>query len=1151
MKHLLSPLLLISFLALFAAPIGAAAETNRPNIVLLMADDLGHADLGCYGNEEVETPNVDRLAEEGVRFTDFHSNAPVCSPTRAALLTGRYQQRAGVYAVYHGELKRSEVTIAQRLSAAGYATGIFGKWHVTGHARTPEEFAQYKDKVPTTWGFDEFTGIMSGMVDGKSHYTERGYHDWWHGNENVKEEGYATHLVTKHAVGFIREHAEEPFFCYVPYTDIHFPWMTPEDSPYYAEGVDNPAEAFPERKRGGQHSGTDRLQAVVHRMIREVDTSVGHIVAVLEELGIAEDTLVIFTSDNGGYASYAGHNQGEISDMGPYRGQKHQVYEGGIRVPMIAWQPGTIEPGRVSNETTLSFDFFPTFLEAAGLEAPPEDSPNALDGVSLLPLLKEGTPLPERRLFWNEAKKWAVRDGDWKLVIPGAKNAPELYDLAEDPGEAHDLADTQPEKVEELVQAMGVWAADVGTPSPPPGGEEKDDDAGDVGDTLSLAPLEEGIRLFADRAYRLSTVPQGLEGKMLLRTSIESGEMVCREGGELFALTPAAKDSAYSQESVLVDQGFERTEDPAFRLWTGQPSEVATFRKTVEAGERFRFRKLTVFVAGDGTKMEAAGAEPPRPWTENDGEKLYNGIVLPREWPPAYLKPASDEPMPVPYLDHPPEVIPIDVGRQLFVDDFLIEETDLERRFHHPEKFAGNPVFRAETETEVEGNGVVYLGQGGVFYDPSESHYKMFYTAGWRGPLALATSPDLVEWARPELGLYQENWLLPAGLRWEGKEITTAGSDNAVWFDAAANDPMNRIRYLTCWAHVLAEQRPDGFTHSLQTSDGKHWSPAVPTANAADYGSFFYNPFRKKWVQSIKQNGPRGRCRYYLETDEFLEGTDYDSAVYWTNADRLDQPEPADTYPGDPSPPQLYSLAGVAYESLMIGMHQIHRGPDNEVCAKGKFPKLTDLEVGFSRDGFHWDRPDREGFIRAERSEGAWDRGYVHTTTGVFVVHEDQLVFPYCAYSGVSSTEQRGMYHGASIGIATLRRDGFASMEATEKGGTLTTRPVMFSGRDLFLNFDAPDGEIRVEVLGEDGKLLATSKPLSGDSTRSQVIWEDREDLADFAGKPVRFRFRIEKGAIYAFWVSRDESGRSDGHLGAGGVGYPGCVDVIGSAVRP
>ncbi len=535
-------------------------------------------------------------------------------------------------------------------------------------------------------------------------------------------------------------------------------------------------------------------------------------------------------------------------------------------------------------------------------------------------------------------------------------------------------------------------------------------------------------------------------------------------------------------------------------------------------------------------RMLANKATGPKP------EKLYNGIELPDQWPPRFLDPASVEPMAVPYLQRPPKVIPIDVGRQLFVDDFLIEKTTLQRSYHQARKFEGNPVFKAETALEKKLNNVVYLGQGGVFYEPREQCFKMFYTAGWRGPLALATSPDLKTWTRPELGLHGGNLLLPEGAAWGAGAGTTAGSDNALWYDIDASDPKERLKFLTCWIHVPKQQRVPGLTHSLQVSDGVTWSEPVPcTTPAGDYGSIFYNPFRQKWVQSIKQDGPRGRCRYYVESDTFLEGANWGRAVYWTNADRLDRPEPAGSYAGlekEGDAPQLYSLAAVAYESLMIGMHQIHRGPNNAICDKGGYPKLTDLELGFSRDGFYWDRPDRHGFIRGERRAGAWDRAYLHTTTGVFVVLDDQLVFPYCAYSGDAGEGRSNMYGGAAIGLATLRRDGFASMDGP---GELTTRPVKFQGRHLFVNLN---GEARVEVLDEKGNVLRSSQSVSGDLTRFKVTWSDESDLSGLVGKPVKFRFHLTKGALYAFWVTPDANGASNGYVGAGGPGFNGVRDT-------
>jgi len=557
------------------------------------------------------------------------------------------------------------------------------------------------------------------------------------------------------------------------------------------------------------------------------------------------------------------------------------------------------------------------------------------------------------------------------------------------------------------------------------------------------------------------------------------------------------------------------------------------------------FREADV-LAGRPVSPDTRLRRPVNKATGPKAEKLYNGIELPDVWPPRFGDPASVEPMDVPYLRRPPRVIPIDVGRQLFVDNFLIESTDLERVFHQAEKFAGNPVFTAETAIEKSRNCVVYLGQGGVFFDPTEQLFKMFYTAGWRGPLALATSPDMKIWSRPELGLHGGNVLLPEGMTWDTGSGSTAGSDNSLWYDVTVADPQEVIKYLTCWMHAPKGQSARTPTHSLQQSDGVVWSkPVACNRPAGDYCSFFYNPFRGKWVQSIKRDGPRGRCRSYIESDRFLDGANWSRAVYWTNADRLDRPEPADGYPGCEAggdPPQLYSLAAVAYESLLVGMHQIHRGPANKICQAGTFPKLTDLELGFSRDGFHWDRPDRRGFIRGERRAGAWDRAYVHTTTGVFVVLDDQLVFPYCAYSGDAGDGRGDMYGGGAIGLATLRRDGFASMRGP---GTLTTRPVTFTGQNLFVNVN---GDVGVDLLDETGKVLATSEPVSADSTRQRI---ELPGLGDHAGKRVRFRFHLSRGSLYAFWVTPDAAGASRGYVAAGGPAFAGVRDTPAAPSPP
>lgn len=664
--------------------------------------------------------------------------------------------------------------------------------------------------------------------------------------------------------------------------------------------------------------------------------------------------------------------------------------------------------------------------------------------------------------------------------------------------------------------------------------------------------MERGAKLFTDRQYAIDEVPEAVRGMRFIKQSIDRPEVVISKGGPLFALTPTLRPKATSQEKALVRAGFVKVDAPEVQLFAGEVNRVSLYRKDVPAGERLRFGKMVLFIPGPGTEAAAYVPAPPGPWAENSGEQLYNGIVLPKTWPPEHMNPQSAEPMPVPYLEHPPRVVPIDVGRQLFVDDFLVESTTLRRTFHPAKKYDGNPVFKAETARELQASNAgepgeeatVFLGQGGVFFDPAVKLFKMFYVAGWRGPLSLATSPDLVHWTRPELGLAGSNALLPAGVRWTGPKLKTGGSDNCVWLDLDAKSPGERLKYMTCWLHVSAEQRPDGFNHSLHLSDGRTFSPGVPTGHAADYCSFFFNPFRQVWAFSIKQDTARGRARFYSENTDFLKGADWSRSVYWTNADRLDAPEPADRYPGGGETPQLYSLNAVAYESLMVGMHYIHRGPKNEICDAGKFPKLLDLELGFSRDGFHWDRPDRRGFITGSRVEGSWDRAYLHGAAGVFVVLNDQLVFPYMGTAGIAPSGHRGMYTGGSIGLATLRRDGFASMDAGALAGTLATRPVVFKGRHFFVNFNAPQGELRVEALDAAGKVIAASKPIAGDKTKQRVEWQHGGDLGEFAGQPLRFRFHLTNGQLYAFWVSPDANGASNGYVGAGGPGFSGVRDV-------
>jgi arylsulfatase A len=422
-----------------------AAEQGPPSIVFILADDLGYGDIGCYGSTVNRTPHLDRLADRGIRFTDFHSNGPMCSPTRAAFLTGLYQSRFGrrFESALSGSrrdpgLPLSAVTIAEILQQAGYATGMFGKWHLGYEAPW----------LPTNQGFDEFRGLVSGDGDHHTQIDRSGNQDWWNGKSVAMEKGYTAELVTRHSIDFIERHKDEPFFLYVPHLAIHFPWQGPEDPPHRKRGTSYHKDKWgviPDRSNVLPH---------VTAMIESLDRSVGSIVATLDQLGLSKNTLVVFTSDNGGYLDYAGGFE-NISHMGQLRGEKGTIYEGGHRVPAIFSWPETIKPS-VCHQTAMTFDLFPTFAALAGSNA----DAAGLDGIDLRETLFDGASLPQRSLFWRMGSSKAVRQGSWKLCVWGDR-PPELYDLAADVGERNNLAGTRPGPLSNLKTALAEWELSV------------------------------------------------------------------------------------------------------------------------------------------------------------------------------------------------------------------------------------------------------------------------------------------------------------------------------------------------------------------------------------------------------------------------------------------------------------------------------------------------------------------------------------------------------------------------------------------------------------------------------------------------------------------------------------------------------------------
>ncbi|MBM4038117.1 MAG: hypothetical protein FJ290_06340 [Planctomycetes bacterium] len=530
------------------------------------------------------------------------------------------------------------------------------------------------------------------------------------------------------------------------------------------------------------------------------------------------------------------------------------------------------------------------------------------------------------------------------------------------------------------------------------------------------------------------------------------------------------------------------------------------------------------------------------------GERLYNGIVLPTPWPPRAEK-LTNEPMSPPYLAKPPGVIPIDVGRQLFVDDFLVEKTDLKRTFHLAELHPANPILKPDTawETATQRDPTAMVFSDGVWFDPADKLFKMWYMGGYVRGTCYATSKDGIAWEKPKLDFKEGTNVVQEGYR-----------DSAtVWLDLEEKDPQKRFKFF----NAVRGTQGKGWTCLVSVSpDGIHWGkPVAQTPPIGDRTTVFYNPFRRVWVYGIR-SGMLTRSRFYREHPDAIAGAEWkpEEAVPWVGADTNDPPRDDLKIQ-----PQLYNLDAVAYESLMLGLFTIWPGQPKDRA------KPNYVCLGFSRDGFHWSRPDHRPFIGVSEKYGDWNWGNVQSAGGGCLVVGDRLYFYFSARAGIRGSTASGV---CTTGLATLRRDGFASMDGD---GTLTTRPVTFKGKHLFVN---SAGELQAEVLGEDGAPIApftrdncSVGPVGGasaprvpssssrgaepppttearDSTCQPVRWKGADDLSALAGKPVRLRFHLKDARLYAFWVSPDASGASHGYVAAGGPGFTGPTDTVGAA---
>ena len=434
----------VALLALIAVglPLSAHAQASgpaRPNVVLIITDDMGWGDLSSYGASDIKTPNIDSLARDGVKLTDFYSNGVVCTPTRAGLISGRYQQRYGLEAPLPNDgnpgsergLLATGRSLPQLLKANNYATGLVGKWHL-GYR---PEFS------PNAHGFDYSFGLKSGYHDFYAHSDGNGKPDLWEDGRAIEAPGYMTDLITERANGFIERSAGRAFFVEVAYNAPHWPYQVPDQASVAPGNARHLLASDP--------AASTRADYVA--MVERVDRGVGEILRTLDRLGLASNTIVIFTNDNGGEW---------LSNNGPFFNRKGTVWEGGIRVPALIRWPGRMPPGKVSGQVGITMDLTASILAATGTAVPAD---TRLEGMNLLPILEGRMPEVERTLFWRASNptrvQKAVRHGDWKLVLDG--NHIFIFDVRTDLGERQDLAARRQDIARKLRPLIADWEREV------------------------------------------------------------------------------------------------------------------------------------------------------------------------------------------------------------------------------------------------------------------------------------------------------------------------------------------------------------------------------------------------------------------------------------------------------------------------------------------------------------------------------------------------------------------------------------------------------------------------------------------------------------------------------------------------------------------
>jgi len=521
--------------------------------------------------------------------------------------------------------------------------------------------------------------------------------------------------------------------------------------------------------------------------------------------------------------------------------------------------------------------------------------------------------------------------------------------------------------------------------------------------------------------------------------------------------------------------------------------------------------------------------------TPNPNSKiLYNGIVLPNVWPP-YVAYSSNiySGMSPSYLNIKPEVIDISIGRQLFVDNFLIESTTLTRQWHQAKYYTNNPVLSPTTAWEMTGNkggGFAAPFSDGVWYDEVDNKFKMWYMAGGATHgdgfflTCYAESSDGINWVRPSLNLVSGTNIIHKGKNRDS---------NTIWLDKTETNASRRFKMFNVYGGA-----GNWKYHYFTSSDGKAWREQKESGALADRSTVFHNPFRGVWVFSMRHNiridaNNLVRARDYYENADLLSGVENAKADLqrfwfgpWPN-------EPKHDYYTNVKP-AIYNHDAIAYESVMLGKFSVWSGPENDVCANDNVIKRNQILLGFSRDGWSWSRENFKPFCAVNDNKSSWNNGNIQTAVGSPIIVGDKLYF-YMSGRTLNSNNAEIV----STGLAFLRRDGFASMSGT---GELTTETLKFDGEHFFVNANV-QGSLRIEILDADGNVIPgfcknDCIEFIGDNTKKNIMWLNNNKLSALKGKNIKIKFYLESGDIYSFWISKTIDGKSYGYTGGGGAGY-------------